>query len=205
MFWRYLPLAGIVSMILIAGCIRPLLQLKMHGTTGFFLFRSGRPAQMLRDTLFVLMLGAFAYQGYTGPRRATLLRPLLAEGTTIYDVLQVVGAVLIIGGVVLFAAAQLNLGASWQVGIDERYKPGFVSSGLYSFSRHPIFLGFLTLMTGYAAMLPTTLSFILLLGAYIGFRTQADTEEAYMLKTYGEPYRDYTRRVGRFIPGVGKL
>lgn len=205
MFWRYLPLAGIVLLILIAGCIRPLLQLKLHGTTGFFLFRSGRPAQMLRDALLVLLIGGFLFQAIAGPRRPALLRLLVTEGSTAYEVLQVVGATLIIGGVILFASAQLNLGASWQVGIDERHKPGMVSNGLYSYSRHPIFLGFLTLFTGYAAMLPTALSLILLLGAYIGFRTQADTEEAYMLRTYGDPYRDYTRRVGRFLPGVGKL
>jgi protein-S-isoprenylcysteine O-methyltransferase Ste14 len=80
-----------------------------------------------------------------------------------------------------------------------------VSRGLYALSRHPIFLGFLTVFTGYAAMLPTRLSLMLLIGAYVGLRVQAGKEEAHMIRTYGEPYRAYARRVGRFLPSVGRL
>lgn len=205
MFWRHLPLAGIVAVILIAGCVRPMVQLVRHGTFGVFLFRSGRPAQTLRDTLLIALLTGFIAHAITGPRRPRWVRLLVDETGAAYAVMQVVGAVLIIGGVVLFAAAQLNLGASWRIGVEETAKTGLVTGGLYRISRHPIFLGFLTVFTGYAAMLPTPLSLLLLLGAYVGFRTQAGTEEAYMLHTHGEAYRDYARRVGRFLPGVGRL
>jgi protein-S-isoprenylcysteine O-methyltransferase Ste14 len=205
MFWRYLPLAGIIAIIAIAGFVRPVLQYARHGTSGFRLFRAGGFGQKLRDGLFVLMLAGFIAQALIGLRRPRWVRPLLAEDGAVFDVLQVVGATLIIGGIALFAAAQLNLGASWRIGIDETSKPGMVSSGLYRISRHPIFLGFLTVLTGFAAMMPTPLSLTLLLGGYIGFRTQAGTEEAYMLRAYGDPYRAYAQRVGRFLPGLGKL
>jgi protein-S-isoprenylcysteine O-methyltransferase Ste14 len=58
---------------------------------------------------------------------------------------------------------------------------------------------------GYALLLPTLLSFVLLAGTIVGMSTQARTEEAYLLKAYGGSFRDYARRVGRFLPGIGKL
>ncbi len=205
MFWRYLPLAAIVAIIVIAGFVRPALQYARHGSSGFRLFRAGGPAQKLRDALFVLMLAGYLAQALIGLRRPRWVRPLVPEDSAVFELLQVAGATLIFVGIALFTVAQLNLGASWRIGIDETSKPGMVTSGLYRISRHPIFLGFLTVLTGFAAMLPTPLSLTMLLGAYIGFRTQADAEEAYMLRAYGEPYRAYARRAGRFLPGLGRL
>jgi protein-S-isoprenylcysteine O-methyltransferase Ste14 len=49
------------------------------------------------------------------------------------------------------------------------------------------------------------LSAIVLVCAYIGMRAQIAGEEAYLLATYGDAFRDYARRVGRLLPGVGKL
>jgi len=80
-----------------------------------------------------------------------------------------------------------------------------VSGGLYRLSRHPIYLGLLMALAGYAVMMPTALSLLLLVAAYWGLRSQTRIEEAYMLRAYGEPYRDYARRVGCFLPWVGKL
>jgi protein-S-isoprenylcysteine O-methyltransferase Ste14 len=31
------------------------------------------------------------------------------------------------------------------------------------------------------------------------------TEEAYLIRTYGDAYRAYARQVGRFVPGLGTL
>jgi protein-S-isoprenylcysteine O-methyltransferase Ste14 len=44
-----------------------------------------------------------------------------------------------------------------------------------------------------------------LAGGFIGIRQQIMLEEAYLTRTYGDAYRDYARRVGRFVPGIGKL
>jgi protein-S-isoprenylcysteine O-methyltransferase Ste14 len=80
-----------------------------------------------------------------------------------------------------------------------------VRSGLYRFCRHPIYLGLLTAIAGYTALLPTPLSLALLAATYVGVRLQAAAEEAYLDRTYGDAYRDHARRVGRFLPGVGRL
>jgi protein-S-isoprenylcysteine O-methyltransferase Ste14 len=202
MAWRYLPLAGVLLIVFIAACVRPSLQFRRHGTFGVLLFRSSWPAQGLRDALLVALIALLIGQA-TAFARSSKMRFLLVEQSPAYDALQIVGAVLLFGGIALLAAAQLNLGASWRIGIDEGAAPGLVSRGLYRFCRHPIYLGLLTAIAGYAALLPTPLSLALLAAAYAGVRTQASAEEAYLERTYGEAYRDYARKVGRFLPGVG--
>jgi protein-S-isoprenylcysteine O-methyltransferase Ste14 len=97
------------------------------------------------------------------------------------------------------------MGASWRIGIKEGEAPGLVTSGLYRFCRHPIYLGLLAALAGYAALLPTPLSLALLAAVYLGARVQAAAEETHLDRTYGEAFRAYARRTGRFLPGIGRL
>jgi protein-S-isoprenylcysteine O-methyltransferase Ste14 len=130
---------------------------------------------------------------------------LIAPQGPLRGILQWAGAVLLLGGTALLAAAQLNMGASWRIGIKQGEAPGLVTAGLYRFCRHPIYLGLLAALTGYAALLPTPLSLALLASAYLGARVQAAAEEAHLDRTYGEAFRAYARRTGRFLPGIGRL
>jgi protein-S-isoprenylcysteine O-methyltransferase Ste14 len=202
---RYLPLAGMVLIVVITACVRPWLQWRRHGTFGILLFRSGRLAQTVRDALLValiaLLIGQAAAAAFN--RRGPGL--LTAGQGALHDVLQVAGAILLFAGIAVLAAAQLNLGASWRVGIKEDEAPGLVQDGLYRFCRHPIYLGLLTALTGYTLLLPTVLSVVLLAAAYVGARVQAGAEEVYLRRTYGEAFDAYARRVGRFLPGIGKV
>jgi protein-S-isoprenylcysteine O-methyltransferase Ste14 len=116
-----------------------------------------------------------------------------------------IGTLIFFGGLAFFAVAQLNLGASWRIGIDRSAKLGLITDGLYSFCRNPVYLGLLIMAAGYVLMLPTLLS--LALGAidYAAMRRQVADEESYLLLTYGDEYRGYASKVGRFLPGFGKL
>ena len=202
--WRFLPLAGVVLLLAIAFFLRPLLQFRRHGTFGIFLFRSGSAAQNVRDCLLILLFALLLGQATvaTRPRSVDLL---VAEHGLVHEALQIVGSALMFCGIGLLAVAQLHLGASWRIGIETDAKPGLVTGGLYRYSRNPIYLGLLVTMAGYAALLPTVLSLVLLIGAFIGMRVQIAAEEAYLIGAYGDAFRDYAHRVGRLLPGVGKL
>jgi protein-S-isoprenylcysteine O-methyltransferase Ste14 len=60
-------------------------------------------------------------------------------------------------------------------------------------------------IAGYALLIPTPLSLAMLVGAFIGIRRQVLAEEEYLIRTYGDAFRAYARRVGRFLPGIGRL
>jgi protein-S-isoprenylcysteine O-methyltransferase Ste14 len=109
------------------------------------------------------------------------------------------------GAVALMVRAQLDLGASWRVGIDEGAAPGLVMHGLYAVSRNPIFLGLFTSLVGFALLVPTWLNVVVMLGSIAGIRGQVLDEEAYLRRTYGDDYLAYALRVGRFLPWIGML
>ena len=188
----WLPLAGVT--VLIATLFwRAWWQRHRYGSRGVLLFRSGRWQETLREVLGLALLGLLVGQ------------PLLAQGDKPGSLRMMLGALVMFGGIALLVAAQLNLGASWRIGIERGSSPGLVTRGFYRFSRNPIFLALLVFLAGYALLLPTPLSLLMLAGAFIGIRQQVLEEEAYLVSTYGDAYRDYASRVGRFIPGIGRL
>lgn len=200
MIWRLLPLVGILCLFGIAACWRPWLQSRRYGSPGIVLFRSGRRGQNLRDGLSILLFLLLVGQAIMAAGWPESLSSLGAIYQLEPGPLQVIGAVLLFGGTALLVIAQLRLGASWRIGIDERASPGLVTDGFYRFCRNPIFVAMLITLIGYALLLPTWLSLVLLLGAFVGIRQQVLEEEAYLLRTYGDAYREYARRVGRWLP-----
>jgi len=200
-----LPLIAVLAFYGLGFGWRTWVQLRRYGSSGIVLFRSGRPGQHLREALFVVLavaLLAEAALAAVAPRRLPGLVPL-APATA--AVLRATGIVMVLGATALMLAAQLDLGASWRVGIDEGARPGLVTGGLYRYSRNPIYVAMLTALLGFALLLPSWISLGLLIGAGLGIRRHVRDEEAYLARTYGEEYRRYAARVGRFVPGVGRL
>jgi protein-S-isoprenylcysteine O-methyltransferase Ste14 len=202
---RWLPLAGVLVTLAITFLWRPWLQQRSHGHSGILLFRSGDQAQKLRDAAAVLLFLLLVAQSLVAALAPESLPLAQADRRAAPGLRHLTGVALMIVGIVALVVAQLELGASWRIGIDEAARPGLVTGGLYAVSRNPIFCALLVIVVGYTLLLPTVLSALLLGGSYIGIRWQIGAEEAYLARAYGEHYRAYARRVGRLLPGVGKL
>ena len=201
---RWLPLGGVLATLAIALLWRPWLQRRRYGSHGILLFRTGGRAQRLRDAAAVVLFVLLLAQSFVAALAPESLPLTQADRRAAFGVRYVAGAVLMVAGIALLVAAQLELGASWRIGIDESARPGLVTSGLYGRSRNPIFLTLLIIVAGYALLIPTLLSAALLGCTYVGTRLQIAAEEAYLARTYGAQYRTYAQRVGRLVPGIGK-
>jgi protein-S-isoprenylcysteine O-methyltransferase Ste14 len=185
-----LPLIGVVLLVAIVFWRRSLHK-RRFGACGIWLFRA-----------LVVLTFAQAVVA-TGWPEALPLSQADRESTS--AIRHAAGAVLLFVAFGLLVIAQLHLGASWRDGIEEGARPGLVTGGLYRYSRNPIFLALLVFLAGYTLLLPTLLSALMLAGAYVGVRQQIAAEEAYLARAYGAEYREYARRVGRLVPGLGKL
>ena len=92
------------------------------------------------------------------------------------------------------------MGDLWRIGVDRQERAALVSSGPYRYVRHPIYL-FQTVMLGGAfLLLPAVFSLVLILVHLICVLIKAADEEAYLLATLGEEYRQYLSRTGRLLP-----
>jgi protein-S-isoprenylcysteine O-methyltransferase Ste14 len=116
------------------------------------------------------------------------------------------GLTLMVGGFAVTIAAQLQMGDSWRIGVDPGERTGLVDRGLFAWVRNPIFSGMLLGSLGLMLAVPGFLSFtgFLMLAAAVEMQVRR-IEEPYLLGAHGDAYRVYARRVGRFVPGVGRL
>jgi protein-S-isoprenylcysteine O-methyltransferase Ste14 len=110
------------------------------------------------------------------------------------------GVVLITAGILLSGVAVRQMGASWRIGVD-REKPGaLVTRGLFRHIRHPIYAGMLLAASGMAAATADLLSVVVAAAAWVGLPVQARLEEQFLASVYGEGYKSYLAKTGRFWP-----
>jgi protein-S-isoprenylcysteine O-methyltransferase Ste14 len=78
------------------------------------------------------------------------------------------------------------------------------TGGLYHYVRHPIYTSVLTLALGLTTLAASWahLAIFLILVMLLG--TKARAEERLLRERFPH-YRDYQARVGRFIPGIGRI
>lgn len=205
MLYRVLPLALVIGFLVLGVVMRVYLHRRRTGRSGVMLFRDNRPGQWLRDLMVITVpLGHLVHATANALWPQWLSRialPFWPASSLLYYF----GVVVVAVGVVLMFIAQGGLGRSWRIGIEESAAPGLVDTGFYAFCRNPIFAAALLCLAGLVAVVPTWFSLLALIGVTLGVRKQIHEEEAYLLKTYGDQYRGYARRVGRFVPGVGLL
>ena len=84
--------------------------------------------------------------------------------------------------------------------IDPSETTALVTSGIYRFSRNPMYLGFLLILLAWAFFLGSGLSFVML-PIFVVFitRYQIDAEERVLEEKFGEVYQRYRAEVRRWI------
>ncbi len=112
------------------------------------------------------------------------------------------GLVILGGGVILHGwsrkVRQLHA-SSWTM--TETHK--LVMNGPYSWIRHPSYLSYVLSFIGLVLMMPSVLTVILLVGIP-GYYTAAMREEQLLISHFGNDYRNYMMKTGRFIPKLRK-
>lgn len=113
--------------------------------------------------------------------------------------IQIVGVTIFLVAFTWTAIAQFQMSKSWRIGIDYEEKTELVSSGLFNYSRNPIFLGILLSYLGTFLIAPNTLSFAVLLVIFFIIQTQVRLEEEYLENVQGQSYSDYKNKVRRWV------
>jgi protein-S-isoprenylcysteine O-methyltransferase Ste14 len=182
--------------------VRSLLQWRRTGSTGWKGFR-GRVGSLpwLAGATVTLGFGLAmlaplgAVLGWAGAR------PVLSS-----PALHLAGAALAVAGGIGALAAQLAMGDSWRVGVDESERTELVTGGLFAWVRNPIFSFIGVSALGLAMMVPSPLAVLAVLVTGLGIEVQVRAvEEPYLAKAHGDAYALYAAAVGRFVPGVGRL
>lgn len=120
--------------------------------------------------------------------------------------IQIAGVVLTVLGMAATTGAQVAMGSSWRIGVDETEHTALVTSGPFAAVRNPVFTAVAITGIGLALMVPNLVAVLavalLLLAVHLQVRI---VEEPYLRRTHGVDYEVYAARTGRFLPGVGRL
>ncbi|MEZ5057111.1 MAG: isoprenylcysteine carboxylmethyltransferase family protein [Saprospiraceae bacterium] len=100
---------------------------------------------------------------------------------------------------ILVWVAQSQMANSWRIGIDEKNKTELVTTGLFSFSRNPIFLGVMIANVGLLFIIPNAFTLLIVSLSTVSINTQIRLEEDFLIRSHGENYRDYLKRVRRWL------
>jgi protein-S-isoprenylcysteine O-methyltransferase Ste14 len=123
------------------------------------------------------------------------LWPALLSSWTLWT-----GTALLIIGYACTLWCYAIMGNAWRIGINQKEKNALITAGPYGVVRHPIYLFQIVMLAGALLLLPTTLSFGILIVHIVCVMIKGMDEEAYLVTVHGDPYRDYLSRTGRLFP-----
>jgi protein-S-isoprenylcysteine O-methyltransferase Ste14 len=194
-----LTLALYLVYLALAFGLRGWLQWRRTGDAGFrFGAFAASPAERAGGVLFVLAL------------LLALAAPVLELTGTLraFEALRtpVLGALLALAGIAGTLHAQLEMGASWRVGVDPNERTALRTDGPFRWVRNPIYTWMILTATGLALLVPNAASLAGLAALAIGLELQVRlVEEPHLLRSHGAAYADWAAHTGRFLPGVGRL
>lgn len=116
-----------------------------------------------------------------------------------HDYLKYIGWGLLVLSLIFVWVAQSQMANSWRIGIDENNKTELVTTGLFSFSRNPIFLGIMVANVGLLFIIPNAFTLLIISLSTVSINTQIRLEETFLRNRHGQTYEGYLNHVRRWF------
>ena len=115
------------------------------------------------------------------------------------EALRWVGVALCVAALTLLAWSLVSFGQSFRVGIDTERPDKLITTGIFAFSRNPIYVGFALILLGQFLISSSWLLLAYLLAGYWLFHRQVLREEQFLSNYYGDSFENYRQRVRRYL------
>jgi protein-S-isoprenylcysteine O-methyltransferase Ste14 len=109
------------------------------------------------------------------------------------------GVVLCVAGVTLLFLSLVSFGKSFRVGIDTDQPDKLVTTGIFAYSRNPIYVAFAFVLLGEFLVYTNWILLLYVVAAVWLFQRQVRREEGYLRDHYGQQYIEYSERVRRYL------
>lgn len=193
----WLPLAAILAIIGVSA-LRARSVERAHGVKAFS-FGRGAAIQSVAERnwkLAVMLALAFAAMAWLAPEwERTLGQPDWSEVAA----LKWASAVVFVGAVAVITLAQLQMGASWRIGVPANGPGPLVAQGLFRWSRNPIFVGMIGAVLALFLWSPHVGTAAVLAATWTLTLVQVRIEEEALREKHGDAYERYAHEVGRWF------
>ncbi len=155
--------------------------------------REGRGMFAIRVVMFFLLLGWLALYAINPTWMGVLSAPFP-------DWLRWLGFALGLASLGFWSWTQVALGKEWSPQLQLREEHHLVTTGPYSRIRHPLYTAMLGYGTSLALVTANWVFIALAVAVVAGLFARVPKEEQMMIEEFGEEYKAYMQRTGRFFP-----
>lgn len=115
------------------------------------------------------------------------------------EIISWIGVFFCLAGLSLLLWSLVSFGQSFRVGIDTEQPDKLITSGIFAFTRNPIYVAFAFILLSQFLIFSNWILLIYMLAGIWLFHRQVLREEDYLKKHYGKEYMEYYNRVRRYI------
>ena len=115
------------------------------------------------------------------------------------EVISWIGVFFCLAGLLLLLWSLFSFGQSFRVAIDKEHPDKLITSGVFAFSRNPIYVAFAIILLGQFLIFSNWILLVYIGAAIWLFHRQVLREEDYLNKHYGKEYSEYCNRVRRYF------
>jgi protein-S-isoprenylcysteine O-methyltransferase Ste14 len=162
-------------------------------------FRGADNAHDYIGKLFKIVMAALASVVFVFAFAPDIYKFLLPVVWLENQIIQFLGIGLLLLSLGWTVLAQIQMGNSWRIGIDEEKHTALVRAGLFRFSRNPIFLGMVVSLLGFFLTIPNALTLLFLVLGFVLLQIQIRLEEEFLSGLHGKEYTEYRRMVRRWL------
>lgn len=192
--FRWLELAAL-GLFLGLASYRTVRLRRRHGVSGIVFDRQN---SLVLAAFAATWVWALLVLWYAAPGGGHELLPLLDRPCWRWLPLRLLGAGLVAAGSALNVLAHIRLGDNWRLGIAQVVDGRLITTGVYSYSRHPIYLFFNLLFVGTLLIEGRPLFLLIWLAVGVLLHFQALREECFLEARFGKAWCEYRRRVRRY-------
>jgi protein-S-isoprenylcysteine O-methyltransferase Ste14 len=153
----------------------------------------GRGMFAARVVAFFLLIALLVLYALNSPWMRALSIPLPGW-------LRWAGFALGLASLALWTWTQAALGKEWSPQLQLREEHHLVTTGPYSRVRHPLYTAMLGWGTALALVTANWVFVLLAVAMIAGLAARVPREEQMMIEEFGDQYREYMKRTGRFFP-----
>jgi protein-S-isoprenylcysteine O-methyltransferase Ste14 len=110
-----------------------------------------------------------------------------------------IGVAACAAGLLMLLWSLISFSRSFRIGIDTEHPDKLITSGIFAFSRNPLYIAFAGILTGEFLIFPNWILLLYLAGFCALVHRQVLREEDYLKGHYGRDYLDYCQRVRRYL------
>ena len=153
---------------------------------------------------FALQILSFPVIGVGSVFRTPMFSPVFAGQYAFNIILQAIAVILIVASVAMEIAAFNELGKQWS--LEARVLEGhkLVTTGIYSFVRHPIYTALLARLIATGLTFSHWITICIAVVVYlIGTRIRTVSEDRLLSRAFGKQFDEWKARVPSLLPFIG--